>query len=153
MIVKRLREFYYNDFCDFYLESTKPLLKSNNNEMQEIVWNILRNINNTILVMYHPFIPSITEELWQRINNTNRKNNNLSILDCEYPKYSKISKFDDNSIDLNEINDIIQQTKQLINFILNLKQLVQMNERPKGMEFDFRIISLIHLILNYCFYF
>ncbi len=148
LIVKRLREFYYSDYCDFYLESTKPLLKSNNHVMQEIVWNILRNINSTILILYHPFIPSITEELWQRINNNNTNINDqkLSILECEYPKYDKISKFDKNIINLNEINDMIQQTKQFINFILNLKQLIQINERPKGKIFII-LICLFFIIL------
>jgi len=91
-IVKRLREFYYGNFCDFYLESTKPVFKSNNFELEELVWNVLRLCNEHALLMYHPFIPSVTEELWQRYvlkaNQTQK-----SILEFNYPIQANFSKF------------------------------------------------------------
>lgn len=97
LVVKHLREFYYGDYCDFYLESSKPLLKNKllaNDvaafRMQERVWNILRVCNEINLRLYHPFIPSLTEELWQKYE---MGTDGQSILDTTYPKYEEISKF------------------------------------------------------------
>jgi valyl-tRNA synthetase len=90
LIVKKLREFYVNNFCDFYLESTKPVLKTDDYSLsvQDNVWNILRLCNSHTLLMYHPFMPSLTEELWQRLNGLNGES---SILDHKYPSYADLS--------------------------------------------------------------
>ena len=93
LILKRLREFYLNCFCDFYLEASKPVLKTNDDNeinVQENVWNILRAANYYTLLMYHPFIPSITEELWHRLNEV--KDNQSSILDNKYPSFNDLAK-------------------------------------------------------------
>jgi valyl-tRNA synthetase len=78
-------------------ESTKPVFKLAQNEndlkLAETVWNVLRVCNENVLVMYHPFIPSLTEELWQRSNAKN-DSSNKSILDFSYPSLKNISKFE-----------------------------------------------------------
>lgn len=98
--VKKLREFYYANFCDFYLESTKPIFKRNshetdNFELEEIVWNILRNCNYYALLMYHPIIPSLTEELWKRNLGFGAANFNVetsSILDSTFPDTNEMTE-------------------------------------------------------------
>lgn len=97
LIVKQLREFFYGAYCDFYLESTKRLLKKTDNvnreaasEQQEFIWNILRVCSRTTLLMYHPFMPSLTEELW---NKYKMGGEDESILETNYPKYAEIAKF------------------------------------------------------------
>lgn len=98
LIVKRLREFFYGAYCDFYLESTKPLLKKTTTNItkmeekqQEYVWNILRACSRMTLLMYHPFVPSLTEELWQKYR-MGGEGSGKSILDAKYPKYAELSK-------------------------------------------------------------
>ena len=99
LIVKKLRDFYYANFCDFYLESTKPILKNGADfEVKELIWNIIRNCNYHAILMYHPFMPSITEELWQRNNafsgtQLNDKKENFSILDFKYPNPDEVAEF------------------------------------------------------------
>jgi valyl-tRNA synthetase len=93
-VINVLRTFFYQNFCDFYIECSKvplPNRSSNNQAEIEIVWNVLRNCINKSLLMYHPIMPSMTEELWQR----NKLNSERieSILELEYPKFDKISKF------------------------------------------------------------
>lgn len=87
--VKMLRAFYYASFFDFYLESTKPLLQSDDFELVELVWNVMRICNHETLLMYHPFMPSITEELWQTNSGFSDNQKFSSILDFEYPTYEK----------------------------------------------------------------
>jgi len=88
--VKALRQFYYTHFFDFYVESTKPLLRAANEGdrrgLAELVWNCMRICNRTVLLMYHPFMPSITEELWQANDGfVAGIGDGSSILDAEYP--------------------------------------------------------------------
>lgn len=58
-------EFTWNEFCDWYLELTKPLLTSG--ESAESTRATLVNVLETILLLLHPIMPFITEEIWQRI--------------------------------------------------------------------------------------
>ena len=100
--VKKMREFYYANFCDFYLETTKPIFKRNldqskdNFELEEIVWNILRNCNYYSLLMYHPIIPSLTEELWKRNSGFGAANfkPDSSILDTPFPNTNEMTELD-----------------------------------------------------------
>lgn len=87
--VKMLRAFYYANFFDFYLESTKPLSQSSDFELVELVWNVMRICNHEALLMYHPFMPSITEELWQTNSGFCDNQEFSSILDFDYPSYAK----------------------------------------------------------------
>ena len=89
LIVKHLREFFYASYCDFYLESTKPVFKKDGIERQELTWNTLRICSELMLFLYHPFVPSITEELWQK----HKFGNESSILEAKYPRYGEISNF------------------------------------------------------------
>ncbi len=60
-----LYQFVWHEFCDWYLEAAKPdLYGKNGDERMEssrhVLWFVLRNT----LVMLHPFIPFVTEEIW-----------------------------------------------------------------------------------------
>ncbi|MDO9399208.1 MAG: class I tRNA ligase family protein, partial [bacterium] len=59
---ERLREFTWNDFADWYLEVSKF---EKNEEKNKILFYILENL----LKLWHPFIPFITEVIYQEINN------------------------------------------------------------------------------------
>jgi hypothetical protein len=96
------------------------LTKSSNNEppttFDGILWNKLSNLKNNgkLLKEYKNVIFA-----------------DKSILDCKYPKHTDLNKLDD-SLKVDDINNLVIQVKQLINYLLNLKQLVQLNERPQG---------------------
>lgn len=101
-IVKTLRVFYYTNFFDFYLESTKPLLKSNDHELLELTWNVLRICNKNSLLMYHPFMPSITEEIWQLNSGFSDADEKFtSILDFNYQTCLKLNELNVSFISLN----------------------------------------------------
>jgi valyl-tRNA synthetase len=58
--------FFWNDFCDWYLEITKPVLRDNEAEAAE-TRAVLAHVLETSLRLLHPLMPYITEELWQRV--------------------------------------------------------------------------------------
>ncbi|MFM9964495.1 MAG: valine--tRNA ligase [Planctomycetaceae bacterium] len=61
-----LRDFVWNEFCDWYLEMIKPRLRDE--ALKPIAQRVLVSVLDTIVRLLHPFAPFITEELWQRLN-------------------------------------------------------------------------------------
>ena len=61
-----LRDFVWNEFCDWYLEMIKPRLRDE--ALRPIAQRVLVSVLDTIVRLLHPFAPFITEELWQRLN-------------------------------------------------------------------------------------
>lgn len=63
---RSLREFVWNEFCDWYLEMIKSRLRDD--ATKPTCQRVLVMVLDSILRLLHPFTPFITEELWQRLN-------------------------------------------------------------------------------------
>jgi valyl-tRNA synthetase len=60
--------FVWNSFCDWYVELTKPILQGDASEADKAETRAVAGwVLDQILVMLHPFMPFITEELWHAI--------------------------------------------------------------------------------------
>lgn len=62
-----LYKFVWGKFCDWYLEFTKPLLAGDNENLKSETRAATAWILGQILHVLHPFMPFITEELWQQL--------------------------------------------------------------------------------------
>jgi valyl-tRNA synthetase len=62
----QLYRFFWNDFCDWYLEWIKPRMQDE--EQKSIAQNVLAFVLDQILRLLHPFIPFITEGIFQKLN-------------------------------------------------------------------------------------
>ncbi|QJR80139.1 valine--tRNA ligase [Alteromonas pelagimontana] len=64
-----LYEFTWNQFCDWYLELTKPVLNSDTSSEAEKrgTRHTLINVLESLLRLLHPFMPFITETIWKRV--------------------------------------------------------------------------------------
>jgi len=68
LIAQVLYDFIWNEYCDWYLELSKPLLNDAENQAQAPDTRFtLVSIYEEILRSLHPLMPFITEELWQKI--------------------------------------------------------------------------------------
>ncbi len=66
LAIVRLRDSFIKDFCDFYIEFSKiPLKQQANAEVKGNVQILLYYLLKQYLILYHPFLPAMTEELWQ----------------------------------------------------------------------------------------
>lgn len=64
---KGLYDFVWHDFCDWYLEMVKPRLYGSDPAAKAQAQGVLLTVLIDILKLLHPFIPFITEEIWQRL--------------------------------------------------------------------------------------
>ncbi len=77
---KCLYEFAWNDFCDWYLELIKRRLNPKDPKSQEaladqlIARKVLFNVLKDFLVMMHPMMPHLTEELWHALTGFSEEN-------------------------------------------------------------------------------
>lgn len=68
LLSQTIYEFAWNEFCDWYLELSKPILTSSTSTPEELrgTRHTLVTVLETFLRLLHPLMPYITEEIWQR---------------------------------------------------------------------------------------
>ncbi|HEV3300557.1 MAG TPA: class I tRNA ligase family protein, partial [Planctomycetaceae bacterium] len=62
---RTLRDFVWNEFCDWYVEMVKPRLRDES--LRQVAQRVLVGVLDTILRMLQPLAPFLCEELWQRL--------------------------------------------------------------------------------------
>ena len=108
---KLLYEFTWNDFCDWYVEFAKQRFNNKETNNRQISEKVLIKVLNDILVMIHPFMPHITEELWHVLKLKSDK----ELLSLQkWP--TQENKFVDNKLD-----NSFQQLFEIIRLIRNLR--------------------------------
>jgi valyl-tRNA synthetase len=80
-----LWHFFWHEFCDWYVEIKK--LQFRENSGADAHWRNLLTVFDTALRMLHPFMPFLTEELWQRLGGAASPGCPISIALTRYPQY------------------------------------------------------------------
>ncbi|HEX7674302.1 MAG TPA: valine--tRNA ligase [Bdellovibrio sp.] len=62
-----LYQFIWNQFCDWYIEFTKPIMNGNNAEEKAATQLVIAQVLNRITRLLHPFAPFISEEIYQKL--------------------------------------------------------------------------------------
>ncbi len=85
-----LYQFVWHEYCDWYLELIKPRLYGNDPVAREVVKRIAFQVLESTLRMLHPFMPFITEELWQILKKLGvPEEDGLSVMQTPYPVEDK----------------------------------------------------------------
>ena len=95
-----LYTFIWDDYCSWYIEISKIFLNTTSK-------SILVKVLTGIIKMLHPFIPFVTEEIYQNLNIKESK----SIMNSSYPKYNKSEVFN-----IKLVNDILSDIVAIRNF-------------------------------------
>lgn len=67
LVANTIYDFTWNQFCDWYLELTKPVFAHGTDAQKRGTSRMLLNILEKLLRLAHPIIPFITEEIWQKL--------------------------------------------------------------------------------------
>ena len=81
-------EYWYNHLCDVYIENSKTIIQDGKPAEQESAKQTLYTALEVGLTMIHPFMPFISEELWQRLPRR-PDDTTPSIVLAAYPQYDK----------------------------------------------------------------
>lgn len=124
---KRLYEFIWSEFCDWYLEMVKPLLYSKDKATparkaaQQTLWRVL----DGCMRLLHPYMPYITEEIWQRLN----PDKGVSVAISAWPARNE------SRMDLSLENDV-RAVMELIRAVRNMRAEVRV---PQGAQVSITI--------------
>ncbi len=122
LATQALYEFFWNEYCDWYLELSKPILWDDNASVAQKkgTRRTLIRVLETTLRLAHPLIPFITEEIWQRIKPLAGAGGDTIML-ASYPVA------DDSKIDAGSVADI-EWLKAVIMGVRNIRG--EMNISP-----------------------
>ncbi|KAF8469662.1 tRNA synthetases class I-domain-containing protein [Kalaharituber pfeilii] len=79
--------YWYAELCDVYIENSKPLILEGTSEQKRSAQDTLYTCLEGALTMIHPFMPYVTEELWQRLPRR-PGDSTPSIVKAAYPRYN-----------------------------------------------------------------
>tara|TARA_B100000029_G_scaffold516709_1_gene633023 strand:+ start:16919 stop:19603 length:2685 start_codon:yes stop_codon:yes gene_type:complete len=112
-----IHDFVWNEFADWYVEMVKIRLRDEIDSEKNLKSLLIYLLEN-ILRLLHPFMPFLTEELWQLISTNifsdpKNKDRPEYLINCSYPEYNP-EQIDENSENtLTDIFEIIRSIRNL----------------------------------------
>ncbi len=103
--VQNLCDFIRDIYCDWYIELTKPRI-AQGGDTARAAQNVLVYIMQGMLKLLHPFMPFITEEIWQSMP-ISGEGNRESIMISDWPKYDEALEFTAEREDFGKIIEAI----------------------------------------------
>ena len=94
-----LYSFVWGTVCDWFVELSKPLLNSDDSKIQNETRQTMGWVIDHCLILLHPIMPFITEELWETLTKRNEM-----LVHCDWPEYD--SALIDHAADL-EMNWVV----------------------------------------------
>ena len=132
-----IQDFVWNDFCSSYIEFTKPLLSSEDIKIKHKALDSLLYVLETTLKLLHPFIPFVTEEIYQAING-----NDKSICIESWPQvYENVDS--KKAEDIEVLNEIIKEVRK-IKTENNIKPSQELSVIIDGYNFDNDLITILN---------
>ncbi len=132
---KNVYQFVWHSFCDWYLELSKTIYNSDNQYSKVETRNVSAYVFKEILILLHPFIPFITEEVW--LKNKLDKNNE------DYLMFANWSK-DKGKVDKSHI-----EVKKIIEFITSIRSFKNELSVPPGSFIDISLEKTSNEIKNF----
>ncbi len=95
--LSNLYDFIWENFCDWYIELVKPRLFDKENPTAKTAQYVLTYVLSNTMKLLHPFMPFITEEIWQHLPHEGE-----SIMISRWPEYNEKLNFpqDEESMEL-----------------------------------------------------
>ena len=104
--VQKLYDFLWDELCDWYIEIAKIRLQSSDEEAAQTARQVLVWVMTGTLQLLHPFMPYITEEIWQSLLHEGE-----SIMVSKWPVYEEAHCFQQAASDMQGIMDVIRAVR------------------------------------------
>lgn len=105
--IGKIYDFIWDIYCDWYIELTKPRI-AQGGETKETAQNVLVYVMQGCLKLLHPFMPFITEEIWQSMPVSDQPE---SIMTAEWCVYDEALNFAAEEADFAKIIDVIRAVR------------------------------------------
>jgi len=114
--IQKIYDYVWDTYCDWYIELTKARLYSENADRKQTAISVLVYVLDQMLRLLHPFMPFITEEIWQSIPHEGE-----ALIIASWPQYS-------DSLAFKEEEDQMESVMNAIRAIRNRR--TEMNVPP-----------------------
>ena len=134
LLANTLYEFVWHEYCDWYLELSKPVLYNEHalSAMKRGTRHTLIHVLDQILKLLHPLMPFITEEIWQRTIKVIGENNETIML-SPYPQ-------EDKKLINETIEDELEWLKKIVQSIRTIRSEISISP-AKHIPLNLRNVS------------
>ena len=106
LAVSKLYDFIWDIYCDWYIELAKVRLNSGDEEKAKVARAVLVYVLSNTLKLLHPFMPFITEEIWQALPHEGE-----SIMISDWPVAEDKLNFATEEAEFEKVMDIIRAVR------------------------------------------
>ena len=103
MAVSKLYDFIWDDFCDWYIELAKIRMNGSDAESADSARRVLVWVMSNTLKLLHPFMPYITEEIWQTLPHEGE-----ALIVARWPEYDESLAFPAEAADMEKVMAVIR---------------------------------------------
>ncbi|MBO5852262.1 MAG: valine--tRNA ligase [Clostridia bacterium] len=106
LAVAKLYDFIWDIFCDWYIELCKSRLNGDDEAAANTARSVLVYVFTGVLKLLHPFMPFITEEIWQSLPHSGD-----SIMISKWPEYSEELNFETDAENFEKVITVIRAVR------------------------------------------
>lgn len=137
--VNRMYNFVWGDFCDYYVELTKPYVYSEDAAVRANAVAILKDVYLNVLKMLHPIIPFVTEYIYSNFNTG-------FLIDADYAK--SVGRFEKETSQVDKIINLIQKIREVrLNLNVIPSKKISLVVPSKTKQEDVETINQASLVL------
>ena len=100
--------FVWHEFCDWYLEMAKEALYGDDRRKKATAQMVARDVLLAVLKLLHPFMPFVTEELWQKVPGTDG-----SIMIAEFPSSADYPFDEDATKEMDIVMEVVSGIRNI----------------------------------------
>ncbi len=130
----KIYDFIWDSYCDWYIEITKPRLNGDDAASKESAQKVLLYVLNDILKLLYPFMPFITEEIWQSLPHDGE-----ALMTACYPVFSEKLDFSSDEQAFEAVMDAVKAVRA---------RRAEMNVPPSKKTHLYIVTQLINIFEN-----
>ncbi|NWK85547.1 valine--tRNA ligase [Staphylococcus sp. GSSP0090] len=104
---RTLYNFIWDEFCDWYIEMSKIPMNGEDEAQKQVTRSVLTYVLDNTMRMLHPFMPFVTEQIWQNLPHEGE-----TIVNAAWPKVNEALVFDDSKETMQQLVEIIKSVRQ-----------------------------------------